>query len=145
MPLREDFEPFLLSPYGLHSSPELCRMAWDREVALATKDLPWPELEARLREEIARADAWLRLCDRTSRVNPRIGSSYGLKHKAENWHRVRHPDGNSYMANGCFLMAADRLGFVLRGVPGNYCFEGGYIRDTHNALLNIRSGSWPKG
>jgi len=142
MSLREEFEPLLISPHGLHSDAELARMGWDNEVAVATKHQPWPEWEAHLRDEIARADEWLRLCGRTIHVNTRCCTSYGLKHIAERWH-VNSRGGNGYMSNGCFLMAASRLGFEMKGAWGNYCFGGRYVWDTFNAWINIRNQSWP--
>jgi hypothetical protein len=138
--LREEFEPLLLSPHGLHHDPEICRMAWD---AKAEKIEDWPRYEAILQEEIARGDEWLRLCGRTIHVNQRCGTRYGLKHIAEDWHEASGRR-NGYMANGCFLMAAQRLGFQMRGVWGNYCFGGGFVRDTFNAHLNISSKHWPE-
>ena len=141
--LREEFEPLLLSPHGLHRNAELCRMAWDDEVVGATKHQPWPEWEAHLEKEIARGDEWLRQCERTKNVNTKISTSYGLKHIAERWHEITY-GGNGYMANGCFLMAAKRLGFLMKGHSANYCFGRGYVWDIHNAFVNIRKGSWPK-
>ena len=53
--LREEFEPLLISPYGLHFNRDLCRKAWDREEEGVKS---WPEREETLQGEIAKADEW---------------------------------------------------------------------------------------
>ena len=133
--LREEFEPLLISPHGLHYTAELCRRAWDDE---AENVSDWDRWEDHLRGEIAKADEWLRLQPRTKTINTRTATSYGLKHVVENWYRNKY-GGNGYLCNGCFLMAAHRLGFKMKGRPGNYCFDGGYVRDCFNAWINISS------
>jgi hypothetical protein len=136
--LREEFEPLLISPHGLHYDIERCRRAWDDEVEGATKHQTWDEWEEHLRGEIAKADEWLRLQRRTKHVNTRTSTSYGLKHVVENWFWNKYGT-NGYLCNGCFLMAAHRLGFKMKGCPSKYCFTGGYVNDCFNAWINISS------
>jgi hypothetical protein len=141
MRLREEFEPVLISPNGLHYTPELCRQSWDDEYE---KHQPWEKWDEVLREEIVKADEWLRLCTRTKQINKTIGTSYGLKHTLEHWwEKTKGVDG--YVCNGCFLMAAHRLGFKMKGCPGSYCFRGGFVDDCFNAYLNISSRGMPGG
>jgi hypothetical protein len=107
----------------------------------ARKHQPWEGWEEVLRGEAAKADEWLRLCSRTIQINPRMGTSYGLKHAAEHWHCATKGRGfNGYIANGCFLMAAHRLGFLMKGHPSRYYIGGGTEWDCHNAYLNIKQG-----
>jgi hypothetical protein len=128
MLLRTEFEPVLLSPLGLHHGPENCRIAWDREGS-----------DTLLHDEVTRAEQWLALWPKTRTINKAAGTSYGLKHFASAWHQEHNPaGGDGYIMNGCFLMAARRLGFHLAGVWGRYCwFDGADIWDTLNAYLNI--------
>jgi hypothetical protein len=140
--LREEFEPVLISPHGLHLDAELCRIAWEDEVESVTKHQSWKEWENHLREEIAKADEWLRLCGRTQYVNKRVGTSYGLKHAVEHWYRSKY-GGDGYLCNGCFLMAAHRLGFKMKGKPALYCFKKDGVYDCFNAWINISSREMP--
>jgi hypothetical protein len=140
--LREEFEPVLISPHGLHFDAELCRRAWEDQIETATKHQPWQEWEEVLRGEIAKADEWLRLCHRTKHINKRTATSYGLKHIVEDWWIAKH-GGNGYLCNGCFLMAAYRLGFQMKGAPGRYCFKAGFVWDCFNAWINISSRDVP--
>jgi hypothetical protein len=128
--LRAEFEQLLISPYGLHLDAERAARGWEK----------YSDCDDRLREEIARADEWLRLRPRTKAINRRVGTSYGLKHQVESWHRQRNPAGNCYVANGCFLMAAQRLGFKMEGVQGSYWGERGRTSwDCFNAYINLSS------
>jgi hypothetical protein len=124
--IREKFEPVLISPYGLHLSPELCREAWDHV----------HEEEKILRGEIAKADEWLPLCQPTVHINTRVGTSYHLKHIVERWFRQKY-GGNGYVRNGCFLMAAHLLEFKMKGMRARYCGWRGGVWDCHNAFINI--------
>src|SRR5260370_36320237 len=93
--LRQEFEKALVSPYGVHLTPESCAKAW--------AECPWPDAE--LRRQVGIATVWLSRCERTRRINIDIGTSYHLKHLAADWlHATRHGDG--YSLNGCFVMAA---------------------------------------
>jgi hypothetical protein len=69
-------------------------------------------------EEFNRVCDWLGRQARTKRINPRAGSSYGLKHAAE--HEV------GYSTNGMFIAAAVACGFCIQR-----------IGDSPNAYLNI--------
>src|SRR5258708_6208080 len=73
--LRQEFEKALVSPYGLHVTPESCARAWD--------ECPWPDTE--LRRQIGIATVWLSRCERTAKPNTGIGTSYHLKHLAADW------------------------------------------------------------
>lgn len=127
--LRDEFEPLLISPLGIHPTAELCTAAWDEDPC-----------DDRLLEEIERAEIWLRLANRTREVNKRVGKSYGLKHGVESWFRARQR-GDVFVSNGCFLMAAHRLGFKIEPSHGEYRLIGLIIRDTLNAWINISSHS----
>jgi hypothetical protein len=132
--LREKFEPLLISSYGLHLNPELCREAWDHV----------GEKDEMLWDEIAKADEWLRLCTPTAHINTRVGTSYGLKHIVESWFRRKY-GGNGYVRNGCFLMAAHLLEFKMKGMPARYCiWNGGTMWDCHNAWINIAKRGMPR-
>jgi hypothetical protein len=80
----------------------------------------------------------LRQVGRRKTINRRIGSSYGLKHRVERWHRDQGND-DCYVANGCFLMAAHRLGFLIEPITGRYYGPGGPRWDSFNAFVNISS------
>jgi hypothetical protein len=121
--LREEFEPLLLSPDGLHPDAEACAEAWDREKTS----------EAELEAMIALADEWLRRCTRSRSVNVRIPSSFGLKNIASRYH------GGAMILNGCFLMAAARLGFQMERQAPRYVAKIGRV--DANAFLNITA--WP--
>jgi hypothetical protein len=126
MSLREEFEPHLISPHGCHSDHE----RWER---------CWHDIDE---AEIERATAWLNPLRRTTRANPAAGSSYGLKHRASAWWE-RTRGGNGYICNGAFMMAAVRLGFKYKTIPGIYCnsLKPPLDRDCLNAWLNIAKQS----
>jgi hypothetical protein len=128
MGLREEFEPLLLSPDGLHPDAEACADAWDRETSS----------DARLNEMIALADEWLRRCAKSrSGVNRRVPSSFGLKNIASRWHGR---DGHGpQILNGAFLMACHRLGFEMEPQEPRYVAK--LKRHDANAWINI--ASWP--
>jgi hypothetical protein len=136
MSLREEFEPLLISDAGYHGSPELCKLAWDEEEAAFLSPERQEKWEREMAtHEIANADAWLRLVTRTEKVNERAGSSYGLKHRTEEWH---HKAGRwGYCSNGHFLMAAKRLGFKMRPYWSHYYVASGTRWDCFNAYLNV--------
>lgn len=71
-------------------------------------------------EQFVRACAWLQPLERTQHVNPRAGSSYGMKHVAE------HDIG--YITNGMFIAAAVACGLQIKR-----------IEDSPNAWFNLRS------
>ena len=62
------------------------------------------------------ACAFLRHVDKRKTINPKAGSSYGLKHAVEGYVRrlkAGRPE-NGYVANGAFICAAIHMGFVYR-------------------------------
>jgi hypothetical protein len=127
MLLRAEFEPLLLSGYGLHRDPVQCKAVWDRE----------PCSDARLAAQVARATEWLSHWPRTKVINKKAGTSCGLKHVAEHWHRARSPGRDYYISNGALLMAAHRLGFMIEPTTG---WSGDWY-DFANAWLNIASAA----
>jgi hypothetical protein len=126
MSLRDEFQPRLISWYGMHRDPELCHLAW-----AAAGDS-----EPQLADEIARASEWLSRWPKTTNINRRAGTSYGLKHRAEDWYAARGTP--CYISNGALLMAAHRLGFRLEPTEN---WSDGFA----NAWLNIASaaGKYP--
>jgi hypothetical protein len=59
---------------------------------------------------------WLKLTQRCKRPNRKIGSTYGLKAKAERW-------SDTYIPEGAFIAAAIHSGFLLapkRGTTSTY-------------------------
>jgi hypothetical protein len=133
MSLRAEFEPLMLSHYGLHCRVDLCREAWDREDR---------DCDTYYVDQIDHVTRWLSQCTKTRNINKDIGTSYGLKHIAQAWLGERGIDGYAY--NGCFLMAAQRLGFKMVGMPARYCWNRGFIDETFNAYLNIAKSSIPR-
>ena len=65
----------------------------------------------RVREQFERAVEFLSQIEPRATINFQIGSSYGLKHRCEAWHRRRRPDSDPYVPNGVFIAAAAHLGF----------------------------------
>jgi hypothetical protein len=123
MSLRDEFEPLLLSPDGLHPDAAACAKAWDRETST----------EVRLENMISLATAWLAHCKRSKAgINRRV-SSFGLSKICERW------NGGLRVLNGCFLMAAHRAGYEMEAQPPRYVAKIG--RNDANAFLNICS--WP--
>jgi hypothetical protein len=102
--LRAEFEPVLISPYGLHRNAIECRQGWDREKGSDEK----------LAGMIYLADRWLRHCEPSRRINYTIPNSFSLKRFAERWHAARM-GGNVYghMLHGCLLMACHRRGILM--------------------------------
>jgi len=124
--LREEFEDRLVSPFGLHRDPTSCARWWD--------EAPWSESE--LRRQIAAATAWLRR-EPTRRPNRNIGTSYHLKHLCEDWFRASHGGSVGYTLNGCFIMAALRLGLEVE-VPAAFVWGA---RDFYNPYVSISTRS----
>jgi hypothetical protein len=122
MTLRQEFEPLLLSPDGLHPDAAACAKAWDRETSR----------DERLEGMIELADEWLRTCTRSKSINRRVPSSFGLSKIAERWSGGR-------ILSGTLLMAAARLGFMMEMQEPRFVAKLG--RDDCNAFLNICS--WP--
>jgi hypothetical protein len=126
--LREEFEPLLISPDGLHPDAAVCAAAWDRETSS----------DERLSEMINLSSEWLERCARSrSGVNKRIPSSFGLKNICSRWHG-RDGQGPRIL-NGCFLMACHRLGFEMEPQPPRFVRKLG--RCDANAYVSI--AAWP--
>ncbi|MDP3668279.1 MAG: hypothetical protein Q8R69_01110 [Telluria sp.] len=67
-------------------------------------------------DECNRAARFLMHAQKRKTINPRAGSSYGLKHQVEYFcrtHSSEH-DSSDYVANGSFICAALHLGFEAR-------------------------------
>lgn len=62
-------------------------------------------------EAFGRARQWLSGRSKTTHVNPRAGSSYALKHRAE--------PAVGYLTNGVFIAAARAEGFQVRRIPAS--------------------------
>jgi hypothetical protein len=77
-------------------------------------------------EEFKAACRWLRRQPRTSHVNRKSGSSYGLKELAEFAE-------DCYISNGMFIAAAIALGFKWK-----------QIAYSPNAFFNILRTAWPR-
>lgn len=67
-------------------------------------------------DECNRAAHFLRYVEKRKTINPKAGSSYGLKHQVEYFSRALSGDStsNNYVANGSFICAALFLGFEVR-------------------------------
>lgn len=64
--------------------------------------------------EFERAVDFLRAHGHPTKTIRKWRSSYGLKHMAENWHRVVFRSGaGGYISNGMFIAAAIHLGFQI--------------------------------
>ena len=128
--LREEFEPLFISPLGCHLYAELCRAAWDGSWSEETKTM------------IAIADEWLRLPPRTTEINVAAGISYRLKDRIPPCWKSLKRKGDGDVINGCFIMAAHRLGFQIRPTRPNDRTAGA-IRglDCLNAYINISDRS----
>src|SRR5258708_8457676 len=130
--LGEEFEPELLSPQGLHLNSILCRRGWGTRLGT------WPDAE--LAAQVSRAEEFLLLCKPAAKPNPKIGSSYHLKHIVEAWYRERYgARRNSYVSNGWFLMGAHRLGLRMAGIINPYyCLSvSETILDSFKAHIRI--------
>lgn len=69
-------------------------------------------------------DEFMRACEYLARRGKRAtisksGTSYGLKHAAERYHRNKDGNGDNYIANGMLIAAAVHLGFKVRPVGPN--------------------------
>jgi predicted transcriptional regulator len=78
-------------------------------------------------DEFLRAREFLSYFERRRTINQRA-SSYGLKHRAENFHRDRGTT-DSYVSNGALIAAAVYLGFNIRQDGPNACFNIGAQQD----------------
>jgi hypothetical protein len=122
--LRQEFEPHLLSPDGLHPDAASCAKAWNVETSS----------DERLEGMISLAEEWLKLCTKSRMgVNKRVPSSFGLSKICERYH------GGARVLNGPFLMACHRLGFMMEQQPPRFVAKLG--RDDCNAWISVCS--WP--
>jgi hypothetical protein len=81
--------------------------------------------EPRSLAQFMAARGWLRQFRKIKALNRR-GTSYGLKHDAE--------DDIGYVTNGCFIAAAIAEGFTVR--------RAGAYGDSPNAWFNISTEAW---
>lgn len=84
-------------------------------------------------DECNRAARFLKYVEKRKTINPRAGSSYGLKHETEYFGNA-HPEkigDHHYVSNGSFICAALHLGFEVRAVH----------LSSPNVLFNISSRS----
>ena len=102
--LRAQFEPQGLCDNGF-MDPEQCAEFWNSSCER--------QGGRSLLREVDSAEIWLAVCEQTKAINTR-SSSYGLKHEAERWCRMRGHEGGGYICNGALLMAAVRLGFKVQ-------------------------------
>ncbi|WP_198120382.1 hypothetical protein [Massilia rhizosphaerae] len=67
-------------------------------------------------DECNRAARFLMHAEKRKTINPRAGSSYGLKHQVEYFCRTlpSEHDSGDYVSNGSFICAALHLGFEVR-------------------------------
>ena len=130
--LRGEFEPLLISPTGCHLTSELCARGWDEDAPGGQSQFNRSEWFLLM---IERSTEWLRGVNKTKQINLRNGTSYGYKHAVEAYWRCKlGGKGDTYIAQGAFLMAAVRMGFHLRPMPADYC---GWGWDCHNAYMNV--------
>jgi hypothetical protein len=124
--IRAEFEPELVSPYGLHFGHDSCARGWDS----------CPSGDADMRRQVAAADAFLRECVPARRTSDAsVCNSYFLKHLAEDWHRSRGE--HEYVSNGALIMAALRLGLKVE-TPTGFGWER---REHHNPYIAVSAKS----
>jgi len=109
-----EFEPQWLSPSGYHT-----------DVTSLQKNWSYCKDELDLQDQVDRSKQWLQLCG-TSEVVCRKASSYGYKHEAERWWKVKGAGRGGYICNGALIMAALQLGMVVKR-----------IGSSPNAYLNL--------
>jgi len=90
----------LLSAFGLHGSNREPNFERDREHL--AKDF----------EMFLVCSEYLTLCKPIKTINPRVGSSYSLKHEVERW-------SGAYVHNGAFIAAVIQAGIKYKIIPGN--------------------------
>lgn len=70
-------------------------------------------------KQIELATQWLtKFAKPLKTVRRTRGTSYGLKHRVENWAITEQQD-DPYVSNGAFIVAALRLGYVLKRARGS--------------------------
>lgn len=90
----------LLSAFGLHGSNR--EPSFEREREALAKSF----------EMFQVCSEYLRFCKPIKTINPRVGSSYGLKHEVERWSGV-------YVHNGAFIAAVIHAGIKYKIIPGS--------------------------
>ena len=118
MTLRAEFEPLLIGPRGFCRDPESCAASWDHYS------------EEVMQRQVRLSEEWLRHQKRLKHFSHKF-SSYGHKHRVEDWHSGKVP--NNYVSNGAFIIAAVRLGFLMKR-----------IRNGPNAIFNITPVTEPR-
>ena len=94
--------------------------------------LPTPPKE----DEIRICAQWIRLfCTPAVKVRKDKGSYY-LKHVVERWFEIENPHQHHYIANGAFIVAAQRAGYTLKPTHLN----------SPNAYFNMKfsEGAFPR-
>jgi hypothetical protein len=125
--LRREFESELVSPFGLQYDARRCAEDWDKD---ERRDAPfnWEYFQdgpqndwnpISLGQQIELCEAYFNRRRRLKQVK-RGPSSYGIKHRAE-------CEGKTYVVNGAVIMAAMRLGLIIRPLH----------RESPNAFFNV--------
>lgn len=72
-------------------------------------------------DECNRCLRFLQHVEKRKSINPKVGSSYGLKHEVERFLDLLKADApaNCYVANGSFICAALHLGFEVKRLTWN--------------------------
>ncbi|MFZ2447073.1 MAG: hypothetical protein WAW37_12000 [Syntrophobacteraceae bacterium] len=90
----------LLSAFGLHGSNREPNFERERDILAKSFEMFQVCLE------------YLKFCKPIKTINPRVGSSYGLKHEVERWSGV-------YVHNGAFIAAVIHAGIKYKIIPGS--------------------------
>jgi hypothetical protein len=85
-------------------------------------------------------EQWLAQCTKTKRIQKKIGSSFDLTIKFQQWYREDNPGKRIIIPDGALLIAAIHLGFDCKkvtGVPSFYMnlsnkhpIEGRWLNDS---------------
>ncbi len=75
--------------------------------------------------EVLTSKAFIESCCKKLKQKNTRNSSYGLKHRAENWGRqmnelVGKNIFSEYVSNGAFIKGATEMGFVIYRIEGSY-------------------------
>lgn len=87
----------LLSAFGLHGSNREPNFEREREALKKSFEM------------FQVCSEYLRFCKPIKTINPRVGSSYGLKHEVERWSGV-------YVHNGAFIAAVIHAGIKYKRI-----------------------------
>jgi hypothetical protein len=130
--LWQEVEFRLISPFGLQYDRRRYAQDWDRDEG---RDRPFnweyfkygPQrdwIPINLGQQIELCAAFFNVRRRLKHVK-RSQSSYGIKHQVER-------DGKTYVVNGAVIMAARRLGLIVKSTHD----------ESANAFFNIGSVVW---